>query len=140
METMKTVKPEATKENIDKAINDIKQYAADKGYQFLGELKKDGILSGLFGGNKPKFESKKQEKVCRNYLERIERKMGMATANKFLHFLYKKIYKMDECPRVEYSEQELKIKAARKAWRTSMAETAKLQAIYKESKKGFYKK
>lgn len=139
METMKTVVIEATKENIDKAINDIKKHASDKGYQFLGEEKKDGLLSGLFGGDKPKFESKSQEKVCQNYLRRLERKVCMSTANKFLHFLYKKVYKLDAAPRVEYSELELRIRTARKAWRTSMAETEKLRLVYKEVKGNFYK-
>ncbi len=45
----------------------IKQYATDRGYRILGEFKKEGLLSGLFGGD-PKFESKSLEKVCNNYL------------------------------------------------------------------------
>ena len=137
METMKTTTVEATKVNIDKAIDEIKKYANDNGYQIIGDFKKEGFLSNLLGSG-PKFESKSQEKVCRNYLTRLERKMGMATANKFLHFLYKKVYKMETAPRIEYSEKELQIKAARAAWRKSMAETEKLRVAYKEQKKGFY--
>ena len=134
---MKTVTIEATKANIETAIDNIKKYASDNGYQIIGDFKKEGFLSNLLGTG-PKFESKSQEKVCRNYLTRLERKMGMALANKFLHFLYKKVYKMDTAPRIEYSEKELQIKAARKAWRKLLDESEKAMKAYKEQKKGFY--
>lgn len=140
METMKTTKIEATKANIDKAINDIQKYAASKGYQFLGELKKDGILSSLFGGDKPKFESKSQEKVCNNYLSRLDRGVRMSTANRFLHFLYKHVYKLETAPRVDYSQRELEIRASRKAYVAAKVEAEKLRLKYKEIKGDFYKK
>ena len=135
---MKTQKIEATKTNVERAISLIEQYAQSKGYQILGEIKKEGFLSKLFSQNLT-FESKSHEKVLRNYLTRLEKKIGMALANKFLHFLYKKVYKQDSAPRVEYCEQELKIKAARKAWRFVLSEAKRLEIAYKETKGNFYK-
>ena len=135
---MKTQKIEATKTNVEHAISLIEQYAQSKGNQILGEIKKEGFLSKLFSQNLT-FESKPHEKVLRNYLTRLEKKIGMALANKFLHFLYKKVYKQDSAPRVEYCEQELKIKAARKAWRIALSEAKRLEIAYKETKGNFYK-
>lgn len=140
METMNTTKIEATSENVLNATNAIKKFAEEKGYQIIGEFKKDSFLS-TFIGSKLKFESKSQEKVLRNYLTRFDKRPGMAIANKLLHFLYKKVYKTSEpAPRVEYSERELKIKALRKEWRKLMAETEKARLAYKEMKGDFYKK
>lgn len=135
---MKTTKLEANKANIDAAITSIINYANSKGYQIVGDFKKEGFLSNLFSGLK--FDSKSQEKVLRNYLTRLDKKVGMALANRFLHFLYKKVYKMTEAPRVEYSEKELKIKAAQKAWKQSLETMKKLHEAYKLEKGDFYKK
>jgi len=141
METMKTTKPAATKENIDQAIDGIKKYAADKGYQFLVHPKKAGLLSGLLGGGKPKFESKSKEKVCQNYMARLERKPGMSSANRFLHFLHANgVMEFETLPKIDYSEQELKIRTARKLWRKSLEETEKLRLAYRETKGTFFKK
>lgn len=63
----------------------------------------------------------------------------MSNANRFLHFLYKKLYKLDKAPYVEYSERELKIKEAKKAWKKVKLEAEKLQKEYKDTKGDFYK-
>ena len=124
---------EATKTNVELAINNIKEYATSKGFQIQGEFRQD-VLNNLH------FDSKSLEKVCKKYLWRLDQKIGMSLANRFLHFLYKKIYKLDKAPRIEYSERELKIQQARKAWKKLQVEAEKLQAIYKEEKGDFYKK
>ena len=139
MEIMKTIKLEATKQNVEHCIGLIEQYVQDKGYQIIGHLKKESFLSGLFT-QKLKFDSKSQEKVLRNYLTRLDKGVGMAVANKFLHFLYKKVYKMEMAPRIDYSEKELKIKAAQKAWKQSVETMKKLREEYKLEKGNFYKK
>lgn len=137
---MKTTKLEATKANIDAAITSITNYANSKGYQIIGDFKKEGFFANLLSFSKqPTFESKSQEKVLRNYLSRLDKKIGMALANRFLHFLYKKVYKMTEVPRVEYSEKELKIKAAQKAWKQSVKVMKDLHEAYKLEKGNFYK-
>ena len=139
MEIMETKQIEATKENVELAINKIKKYAEEKGYQVKGEFKQDGFFANLLGSSKLKFESKSQEKVCKNYLWRLDKKIGMSVSNRFLHFLYKKVYKLDKAPCIDYSEKELKIKETRKAWRKIKEEAEKLQAAYKLEKGTFYK-
>jgi hypothetical protein len=135
---------EPTKANIEATIEKIKQYALDKGYQFKGDVKKEGLLNkamSFFSNSEIKFESKSQSKVCRDYLTRLDRKMGMSLANRFLHFLYKKVYKStDAAPFIEYSEKELKIKQSRKEWKKLQAEAEKMLAAYKQEKGDYYKK
>lgn len=130
METImkKTIEP--TKENIEKTIDDIRSYAEKNGYQFLN----------LIETVKPDFDSTSQKKKCGKWMELLERKMTMGKANRFLHFLHKRVYKMKDSSRVEFSEKELKIMAAKKAWNSAkkMAESA-LKA-YREEKGDFYKK
>lgn len=140
METMTTIKLEATSKNVATTIEAIEKFAADKGFQIIGDLKekKQGFLAGIFNLNLS-FESKSKEKVLRNYLTRLDKKVGMALANKFLHFLYKKVYKLETAPKVEYSEKELKIKAARKAWRIALEATKQAEIAYKTEKGDFYK-
>jgi hypothetical protein len=135
----KTLLVEATNENIEIAFSEIKKYAAQKGYQIIGDM---NMPRNIFGASKSlKFDSKTQQKVLRRYLTRINRKIGMEITNKFLHFLFKKIYKLDtSAPCVQYSEKELKIKNARKAWKKAAAEAEKLRVAYKAEKGDFYKK
>ena len=127
---METKQIEATKENVETAINKIKAYAQEKGYQVVGDFKPGSL----------QFDSKSKQKVCKNYLWKLDKKVGMSNANRFLHFLYKKVYKLETAPCIKYSEQELKIQQARKAWKKMQAEAEKLQAIYKTEKGDFYKK
>jgi len=132
MEIMETKQIAATKANVELAINNIKKYAEGKGYQVIGDFSDRGP-------GELTFESKSKEKVCRKYLWRLEKKMGMSCANRFLHFLYKKVYKFDKAPKVEYSEKELKIQQARRAWKKMQIEAEKLQAAYKLEKGTFFK-
>lgn len=140
MQVMENKQIEATKTNVELAINNIKEYATSKGFQVQGEFQQEGFLQNLFGSTKIHFDSKSLEKVCKKYLWRLDQKMGMSISNRFLHFLYKKVYKLDKAPRIEYVEKELKIKQARKAWKKLEVEVEKLQAAYKLEKGDFYKK
>lgn len=129
MEIMETKQIAATKANVELAINNIKAYAQEKGYQ----------IKGNFTLGELKFDSKNKEKVCRNYLWRLDKKMGMSVANRFLHFLFKKALKNDTAPYIDYSEKELKIKEAKRAWNKLKLEAEKLQEAYKLEKGNFYK-
>lgn len=142
MTTMTTTKVEATPQNINDAVARIAEYAKEKGYQFneseVPAFREQSLA--FWQGRKLSFESKSQEKVCRNYLTRFTKSISMSQANRFLHYLWRHVMKMDgQPPRVEYSEREQKIKAARKAWKTAQAEAEKLQAEYKTIKGDFYK-
>lgn len=120
---------DATLENVVESVEKIKKFADEKGYSIIG----DPAITQLA------FDSKSQEKVCKNYLWRLDNKMSMAVANRFLHFIFRKVKKADKAPYVEYSEKELKIRAARKAWRASMIEAERLRMAYKTEKGNFYK-
>ena len=138
--TTKIVFVEPTKENIEATIEKIVKYAQSQGYQILGDFKKKDSLLGKIFGSDPKFDSKKQLKACRKYLTRIDKKIGMSISNRFLHFLYKKVYKMDDSPRIEYSQKELKIREAKKKWREAQKISDSLRLKYKEEKGDFFKK
>lgn len=127
---METKQIAATKENVEIAINNIKKFAEERGYQITGKFQ-EGTLA---------FDSKSKEKVLMNYLWRLSQKVTMAQANKMLHFLYKKVYKLQDGPKIDYSEKEIKIKAARKAWKKAQAEADRLLSEYKKEKGDFYKK
>ena len=146
---MKTITlVEATKENVKTAIDKIVKFADEKGYQIKGDLEhKTSLIRGLFGSGL-KFDSKRQEKKLKHYLTWIDisdeigsRKMSMKLSNRFLHFLYKGIYKKDgNIPYVEYSDVELKIKDSRKIWKKAALEAEKLRLEYVANKGDFYKK
>lgn len=120
----------ATTENVESAISKIKIFATDNGYQVLG-IFETGTLT---------FDSKRKEKAVKKYLWKLDNKVTMAQANLFLHFLYKKVYKLDKTPRIEYSEKELKIKNAKKAWKKVREESDKLKIAYFQEKGDFYRK
>lgn len=127
---------EANTTNIESTFKKIQEYANEKGYRIEGNLKQPTNLIGL---SKISFDSGRQRKTVRNYINRLDKKVNISTANKFLHFLYKKVYKMGEAPRIELSEQETKIQAARKAWKKAFAESEKLRLEYRKLKGDFYK-
>jgi ribosomal protein S10 len=128
---------QVSNETIASTFIKIKEYAASKGYNISGELL---IPSNKIGINKkPKFESHRQEKSCRNFINRLHKRVNMCSANKFLHFLFTKGYGMDKAPSVEYSNKEKNIQAARKAWKKAAAEAEKLRVAYRTEKSDFYK-
>lgn len=123
-------------DTIQSSFTKIKEYAAIKGYVIKGDVK---LPTNLIGMNKAlSFDSGRQKKTVRNYINRLHKQVNMPTANKFLHFLFKKIYKLDSVPSVEYSEKELKIQSARKLWKKAFVESEKLRIEYKKEKGDFY--
>ena len=139
MEVMETKKVEANKANIELAIASIVEYTKNKNYRIIGEFKKEGFITNLLSSSKLSFNSKSQEKVLRNYLTHLQERVGMSLANRFLHFLYKKVYKINEVPRIDYSEKELKIKAAQKIWKQNLKAMKESRELYKLEKGDFYK-
>ena len=138
---MKTVTTlvEPTKDNINALFTKINKYAEEKGYRITGNTL--SLPTNLIGMEKsPKFESKKKMKVVRNYMTKLDKKITMGTCNRFLHVLFKHVYESKAAPRIDYSEKECQIQAARKAWKKADIEAMKLQKIYKETKGTFYKK
>lgn len=138
METIHRQPVQPTKENIEAAFTKITEFAKSNGYVVEGEMKLPTNLLGI--KKSPEFNSKSQAKVVQNYLTRLDRKVTMGQANRFLHMLFKHVYEQDKAPKIEFSERELKIRASRKAWKKAQAEADKLQAEYKANKGDFYKK
>lgn len=127
---------EANTANIESTFKKIQEYSDAKGYRIKGNLKQP---TNLIGMSKLSFDSNKKKKVLRNYINRLDKKMNLSTINRFLHFLFKKIYKMDAAPSVELSEKEIKIQSLRKAWKKAFDESEKLRIEYRKEKGDFYK-
>lgn len=129
---------EPTEVNVAEAFKVITEFANKNGYQIKGQLK---MPTNMLGLTKPlEFQSLSQKKVLRNYLTRLNRQTSLRNSNRFLHFLFKKIYKLDEAPRIELSEKELKIQAAKKAWKEVAKKAEELRLAYVTEKGDFYKK
>lgn len=130
-------------QTIEASFEKISEFAERKGYVITGNNSHANINipTNLIGMNKSlSFDSGRHKKTLRNYINRLHKKVNMPTANKFFHFLFRKIYKLDDSPSVEYSEKEIKIQAARKAWKKVAVESEKLRIAYRLEKGDFYKK
>jgi ribosomal protein S10 len=129
---------EANTENIENTFAKIREFSDKNEYRIMGEMK---LPTNLLGMKKsPHFDSKKQMKVVRNYINRLDKNVTMRVANTFLHFLFKRVYKSNTAPYVELSEKEIKIQSLRKEWKKASAEAEKLRVAYKTEKGDFYKK
>ena len=138
MKTTTVTMIEPSVENIESIFEKIKSYASEKGYRVIGDLSLPKNLLGI--KKSPKFESKSQLKKVRNYLTKLDKGITLERCNRFLHMLFKHVYESDKpAPRVDYSEKECAIKAARKVWKKADAEALKLLKEYKEVKGDFYK-
>ena len=134
-----------TAQRIVDAFLKIKKYREAKGYAFHGLT--DVFIKAIVGLQEKdligKFDSKNQEKDFGRYLSKIEKRpehiLGMALSNKFLHFLTKKVMKMEKVY-LDYSDKEKKIIEARIKWKKLLAEADLLKKEYKDEKGDFYKK
>jgi hypothetical protein len=140
---------EANKQNVEKAFDAIKKFAAENGYQLKGELK---MPTNMLGVKKDlKFASKKQEKRVKHYLTRLEQGVTMRTANRFLHYLFNNVDPFNtvgvmpannnpiQAPYLEYPEKELRIWAAKKAWKKAQTEAERLRLAYRAEKGDYFK-
>lgn len=124
-------------QSIEMTFGKIQEYINTKGYSLKGSLK---IPTNAIGFNKSlSFDSKKHKKVVRNYINLLHKQISMRVVNKFLHFLFKKVYKLDDAPSVDYSEREIKIQVARRAWKEAFAKSEKLRIAYRTEKGDFYR-
>lgn len=125
-------------QTIESSFGKIQEFVGIKGFVIKGDLK---LPTNMIGINKGlRFDTKKAKKTLRNHINRLHKHVNMQTANKFLHFLFRKIYKLDNSPSIDYSEKEIKIQVARKAWKKVAAESEKLRLEYRKEKGDFYKK
>lgn len=129
---------EPTEANVAETLNAIAEFAKQNEYQIKGELKMPKNMLGMT--KSLEFESLSKKKVLRNYLTRLNRKVTLRLSNELLHFLFKKIYKLDEAPKIELSEKELKIQAAKKVWKETAKAAEALRLAYVTEKGDYYKK
>lgn len=119
---------DTTAENVQMILDKVATYANDKNFDVKGNLTITGELT---------FSSQSQQKVLRNYLTRLDKKVTRSQANRFLHAL--KRYTTDFSARIELSERETAIQKAKKEWKIARDKSDQLLAQYKEIKGDFYK-
>lgn len=139
---MTTTKIEATPQNINDAIMNIAEYAKAKGYEFdttdVPSFRENPLA--FWQGKVLEFESKGKKKTCSNYLTRFGKHITMSQANRFLHFMWRHVLKNEgKVPEIKYSQRELDIRNAKKAWNTANAAAETLRIAYKTIKGDFYK-
>jgi hypothetical protein len=123
--------PEITSENLKLAQDNILQFAKQRKLVIKGELNLDDKDLTF------DFSSKRQKKAFQRSLGHVISHPSMKTISLFFH-------KVDKCSshkpvKLDYSEQEKAIKAARKEWKFLQAKTEEARLKYKELKGSFYK-
>lgn len=126
METTKQLL-EVNAENINKALQSIKEYANKKDYVITGNPHSELNLD---------FPSQKAKKRFRNSLNRVVKHTTMKSANLFLHYLAKY---SNSTLKLEYSAKEKAIIEKRNKWKEAKAIAAQLMAEYKLEKGDYYK-
>lgn len=128
---------EANVENIEATFNKIQEFANSKSYVIEGELKHPTNLIGV--KKSLNFDSQKQKKKVRNFINRLAEHITLSQSNRFLHLLFKKIYKVEKgIPKIKLSDREVKIQAARQAWVKARNEAEQLRLAYVKEKGNFY--
>lgn len=129
---------EANVESIEATFKKIRDFATSNNYVIEGELKHPTNMLGI--KKTLSFDSRKQMKVVRNFINRFNERVSIGQANRFLHFLFRKIYKTDGAvPKVKFSEKQIKIQATRDAWKKMRDEAEKARVAYVTEKGDFFK-
>ena len=80
-----------------------------------------------------------QRKKLKRAINNFHNRESIASANRFLHFLFKEILNTDIRVRINYGEKELKIKEMRKKYVEAREIMLKAHEEYKKEKGNFYK-
>jgi hypothetical protein len=130
-------KPEAIADLLMESLVDSLAFAERVGYRINGDLpEREAILDHLLD------TSQSQNKRLIKWHFRLKRKLSMRSANRFLHAVCVKLLAYDadvDVARIDYSEREAAIKAARKAWVKARDEAETLRLAYVEEKGDFYR-
>jgi len=124
-------------EKVKEAISNIKNIVSENSWCITKGAFDEVNLKGL--SNKINDLSFNQRKKLRNYLIHLDRHVTIKRINLFFHFLFKHVVKTDYRVKVEVSEKEAVIQAARKKWKEADAIAQTLLKTYKEEKGDFYK-
>ena len=128
---------EGNLEMLNESLEQIREFVRARGYQLIGELPGQQEMEDALHA----ISMTREKKLIKRHL-RLKAKPGMRAANAFLHFLCRKCLEYGEertVLRVDYSEKELAIKAARKAWVKARDAAEELRLAYVGEKGDFYK-
>lgn len=128
MTTQEKVRIEITSENLQIAKLRIQSMVESR------KLVIEGEISTLMPVT---FPSKSKKKEFRDSLQRVIVHPTMRSCNIYLHKLSK--YNGEPAAKIDYSEKEKAIQAARKAWREHIKKGWELRDKYKTEKGTFYK-
>lgn len=119
------------------SMDQLRAYSTASGYQSGGDFPtREALLESI--GNSSHCMNKR---LIKGHFF-LRRKLSMRSANRFLHFICVKLleYGSDQVvPRIDYSEKEAAIKAARRAWVKARDTAEELRLAYTNEKSDFYK-
>lgn len=123
-------------------INEINNFVNFNEYTLNDKIKiESGLLSSKESTVKGKIDQMtlNQRKKYKRIMNKFITKGSLKAANRFLHFLYKKVLGSDTRISIKYSERQLKIAAAREKY--VVARKAMMEAYdnYKEEKGDFFR-
>lgn len=102
-------------------------------YRFSGESDLNGLSEAL------ENLSWSQRRHLRNAIRRTHHKITFASANRFLHRLFRKVLQRDTPFHLDFSEREAKIRTARKAWVEARDAALKALELYKSEKGDYFR-
>jgi hypothetical protein len=123
--------PDITSENLRTAQDNIKEFANNRKLVIKGDLNLDDQDLTF------NFPSKRQKKAFQRSLGYVISHPSMKTISLFLHRVGK--YSSHKSVKLDYSEQEKAIQAARKEWKFLQKKAEEARLKYKSLKGDFYK-
>lgn len=147
---METIENKKVKENSSdvlakatlQTINDINEFVEFNEYSLSDKIK---IESGLLTSKETTIRGKidqmtlNQRKKYKRIMNKFITKRSLQAANRFLHFLYKKVLASETRITIKYSERQLKIAAAREKYVVARKAMIEAYNTYKEEKGDFFR-
>lgn len=118
-------------------FNEINKFVHKNEYEFNTYLFKDVSDAKIEVG--VKNLSLNQLKKLKKFINNFRKKQSLATANRLLHFIFKKVLLSDERVRILYSKKQRDIISARKEYTKARLEMLARLEEYKSIKGDFYK-
>ena len=143
---METINIEKIKEHTVSVLNEETQYITKQIHEFVryNEYEYNKYPFNLFTNLEIKLAISKlslnQRKKLKRSINAFRKKLSLRSANRFYHFLFKKVMKSDVRISIIYSEKQLQIIKKREKYVKARNEMMKLYNDYKQEKGDFYKK
>lgn len=147
---METIENKKIKENSSdvlvnatlQIIKDVNEFVEFNEYSLSDKIK---IESGLLTSKETTIKGKidqmtlNQRKKYKRIMNKFITKGSLQAANRFLHFLYKKVLASETRITIKYSEKQLKIAAAREKYVAARKAMIAAYDEYKEEKGDFFR-